>query len=131
MPVVAGDIFRPLLGIRKESLYQYAKENTIIYREDITNRDTHFERNHVRKNIVPLFQKINPTIDETLSELGEYMQELGGYIEKQVTDWLTQSANISEKEDSFLRQDFLSETVFFEREIIAYLYAQANNGSTQ
>lgn len=131
MPVVAGDIFRPFLSIRKEALYQYAKENMVVYREDMTNRDMHFERNHVRQNIVPLFQKINPTIDETLSELAEYMQELGDYIEKQVKDWLIKSANISEKEHSFLRQNFLSETVFFEREIIAYLYAQANNGSTQ
>ena len=66
MPTVSGDIFRPLLSLRKEALYHYAKENTIAYREDMTNTDTDFERNHMRHNIVPLLQKINPTIDETL-----------------------------------------------------------------
>jgi tRNA(Ile)-lysidine synthase len=131
MSIASGDIFRPLLSIRKEELYQYARENALIYREDMTNMDTDFERNHVRQNIVPLFRKINPTIDETLGELGQYMQELTDYIEKQVIDWLTKSANISEKEHSFFRQDFLGEAVFFQREIIAYLYHLSHDGSTQ
>jgi tRNA(Ile)-lysidine synthase len=66
MSVVAGDIYRPFLDIRKDRLYQYSRENNLTYHEDMTNSDTHFERNYVRHTIVPLFQTINPTIVDTI-----------------------------------------------------------------
>jgi len=131
MSIITGDLFRPFLGIQKDILYNYANKNAIIYREDMSNTDMLFERNHIRKMIMPMLQKINPTISETLGELGEYMQELSYYIEKQIVNWLVKNANISEKEHSFFRQNFLNEPLFFQREIIAYLYSHTNNNSTQ
>lgn len=131
MSVVAGDIYRPFLDIRKDDLYQYSRENNLTYHEDMTNGDTHFERNYVRHAIVPLLQTINPTIVDTIWELWIYMQWVREYIQKQIADWLILGARRSGREFSFFRQDFLAETMFFQREIIAYLYVSAHAGSSQ
>ncbi len=131
MSVVAGDICRPLLGTPKKALYQYANEHTIVYREDSTNTDTQFERNHVRQNIIPLLEKINPTINETLGELGEYIQELADFIHARLDTWFLAQEMMTQEKRVFLTRSFLCESVFFQREIIACLYHRAHGGSTQ
>ena len=52
-------LFRPLLSLSKEEIYNYASQNKISYIEDITNKDTKFKRNLVRLKIIPLLKKIN------------------------------------------------------------------------
>lgn len=51
------DIIRPLLGVTKTELIKYAKQYKIRWREDMTNQDTKFLRNYVRKNIIPKLSK--------------------------------------------------------------------------
>jgi tRNA(Ile)-lysidine synthase len=50
------DIARPLLHVPKSEIYTYAKNNNLIWREDITNTDTTYLRNNIRHNIVPKMQ---------------------------------------------------------------------------
>lgn len=47
-----GDIVRPLLQVPKSALKTYAKDNQLVWREDSTNQDTKYLRNHVRHNIL-------------------------------------------------------------------------------
>ncbi len=44
---------RPLLHVSKEELKDYAKEHGLVWREDTTNEDTRYLRNHIRKHIMP------------------------------------------------------------------------------
>lgn len=51
--VSTADVVRPLLGVPKQELYAYAKENGIAWREDSSNTDTRYLRNRIRHEIVP------------------------------------------------------------------------------
>lgn len=48
---------RPLLNANKASLIDYAKLHGLEWREDSTNTDTAYLRNHVRHNVLPKFDE--------------------------------------------------------------------------
>lgn len=47
------DIARPLLGVPKKAIIDYAKKHSIKWREDPTNTDLKYRRNYIRKKIIP------------------------------------------------------------------------------
>lgn len=46
------DIERPLLGMTKKQLLDYAKQHQLQWREDSTNNDTHYLRNDLRQKLI-------------------------------------------------------------------------------
>ncbi|MCA9338802.1 tRNA lysidine(34) synthetase TilS [Candidatus Saccharibacteria bacterium] len=48
-----GSVIRPLLHLKKDAVYTYAKQHNLSWREDETNEDGRYLRNYVRLNIVP------------------------------------------------------------------------------
>ena len=54
------ELVRPLIAVTKEMIQSYARERCIPFREDSTNTDTTYLRNHIRHTILPQFRTINP-----------------------------------------------------------------------
>ncbi len=70
-----GNIIRPMLGFSRADIEAFATENNISFREDSTNSDVEISRNRLRRNVFPEFEKINPSILNTLSsEAGHFAQ---------------------------------------------------------
>ncbi len=46
-------IMRPLLGVAKSEIIDYARQHELTWREDTTNNDTVYRRNYIRHKIVP------------------------------------------------------------------------------
>lgn len=131
MGVVSGCIFRPLLLASKQDIREYAHEYGIRYREDSSNQDTDYERNRIRQDIMPHIRMMNPSIEETLSELGIYMQDVSLYMVQQVENWLNLASETSWKSESFMIPTFASQSEYFQKEVLTYLYRKAHGGSTQ
>lgn len=53
-----GNKLRPLLGVFKSEIYQYAKVNGLSFREDHTNFQNLYLRNQVRNQVIPELSKI-------------------------------------------------------------------------
>lgn len=50
----SGDeIIRPLLGTSKQDILQYARENSLEWKEDSTNVDERYLRNYIRRQLLP------------------------------------------------------------------------------
>jgi tRNA(Ile)-lysidine synthase len=82
-PVSARDemqILRPLLKVRKQDLYTYAEEHQIPYGYDETNDDVHYTRNYLRKQVVPLLQKIQPDIANVTGRITAILREEDEYL---------------------------------------------------
>ena len=47
-----ADIIRPLLSFYKKDIRDYAKQHNVPWREDSTNHDVRYVRNHIRRNIL-------------------------------------------------------------------------------
>lgn len=63
-----GHIIRPLLNISREQISEYAESNKLVWREDASNASNKYQRNSIRNEVIPLLEKINPKLIETLGE---------------------------------------------------------------
>lgn len=59
IPTDENRVFRPLLEWSKAEIYNFAKDQNIPYREDISNQKNDYLRNKIRNKIVPELQEIN------------------------------------------------------------------------
>ena len=74
-----GLLCRPLISVPRADIEQYAKINNIKWIEDPTNKNIDFDRNYLRKDIIPSIKKRWPKAQTTiprLSSLAENNQKL-------------------------------------------------------
>ena len=63
-----GRIIRPLIEANRLDILRYTKERKLTYRVDKTNTDTHFLRNRIRHELLPLLEKkYQPQIKKLLA----------------------------------------------------------------
>ncbi len=75
MKVVNGKVVRPLLfGSRKE-IENYAAAHKLHFREDSSNALTDFQRNKIRKLVLPLMEELNPSFRESMEETINHLRE--------------------------------------------------------
>ena len=60
-------LIRPMLGMTRAEIEEYAKANGVKYRVDRTNAENDAHRNRLRNNVFPEFAKINPSFVKTLN----------------------------------------------------------------
>lgn len=59
IPQKRENYYRPLLNITKDKIFDFIKENNLNYKFDSSNDDIKYQRNFIRKEILPIFKKIN------------------------------------------------------------------------
>jgi tRNA(Ile)-lysidine synthase len=73
IPVVSGNIIRPLLWAEREEILNYSEQKHILFREDSSNAGLKYSRNKIRHILFPELEKIRPGIltvmDENISRL--------------------------------------------------------------
>jgi tRNA(Ile)-lysidine synthase len=123
-------IFRPLISTSKREIQEYATLHNIEYREDSSNNDTRYLRNHIRHVLLPEFKVINPEYQKSLQDFINYTKDLKDWIDNEVESWL--KSNIVSKDEmlqsgtSFSVWEFEKKSPFFQKEILRYLYEKAN-----
>jgi tRNA(Ile)-lysidine synthase len=64
----AGRLLRPLLGVSREDVLAHLGARGLAWREDATNADLGFDRNRVRRELIPYLEaRFNPRLRETLA----------------------------------------------------------------
>lgn len=79
-----GHIVRPMLGTDREAIENYAKIHSLEFRIDKSNYSTIYKRNKFRNQILPLLEEINPSVIETINELGSRMKNIEKYVDTQL-----------------------------------------------
>jgi len=73
-----GRIIRPLLFSSRSQIESYQKSNRIEYREDSSNRETKYQRNKIRHDVLPVMEQINPgfleVMEGNMALLGEVFE---------------------------------------------------------
>lgn len=69
IPAKRGNFYRPMLKIEKKEILKYLKDNNLEYKIDSSNEDVKYKRNFIRKEILPLFEKINPSYMNNIENL--------------------------------------------------------------
>jgi tRNA(Ile)-lysidine synthase len=79
-------ILRPLLSVRKQELYAYAKANSIPYGYDETNDDVHYTRNYLRKQVVPVLEQIQPDLIHITERITSILREEDEFLNQLAND---------------------------------------------
>ena len=58
-----GPFIRPLLALSRESIERYLKEQGLSWRTDATNADTRYLRNAIRRQLLPMLDRLYPGWD--------------------------------------------------------------------
>jgi tRNA(Ile)-lysidine synthase len=78
----AGNVFRPLLGIRRAALRAYLRDKRQSWREDATNRDETRNRAHIRHKLMPFLEKeFQSPLVEHICQLAELAREDNSYLD--------------------------------------------------
>ncbi len=76
-----GDLWRPLLNVRKSAILDYAKAQAIPYNNDVSNDDTLFLRNKIRHQLMPnLTSDYNAALVENLAQLSDIALQESDYL---------------------------------------------------
>lgn len=78
----SGYVIRPLLAMTKLRVRQYIEENAITWRQDSSNETTHYARNLVRHEWMPLIEQLNPAIHDNIQLRSSWMHQ-----EQAMVDW--------------------------------------------
>ena len=85
IPVRRDNIIRPILCLNAEEIRNYLKENEIPFRIDESNLNSDYERNFLRNDIIPkLKQRLNPRLEEKISNTSKIISDLNSFVEKQI-----------------------------------------------
>ena len=76
-----GFLIRPFLPVVKASLYSFATDNGLEFREDPSNKSDTYMRNRYRQYVLPFILQENPAAAESALTLSRKLQEDGALLE--------------------------------------------------
>ena len=80
---VNGRIIRPLLECSREEIEGYLRERGIIWREDETNEDVRYARNLLRREVMPLLERINAGAGAHIAKAAEEAAEAEEFLKNE------------------------------------------------
>lgn len=75
IPEINDKIVRPLLSFSREEIENYAKENTIKWREDSSNSSDKYLRNKIRHDVVPVLKELNPSFLQSFQNTINHLKQ--------------------------------------------------------
>ena len=98
IPILNGNIVRPMLPFSSEEIENYTQENTIEWREDSSNSSRKYLRNKLRHEVVPILKDINPQLLESFQHTLNHLNDTADIVAESV-DNIAQKAIVSLDED--------------------------------
>ncbi len=78
-------LIRPLLDVSKAQLEHYLRDQAVRWRQDASNDQLHFTRNHIRHHLLPLIEKTyNPGIRNTLAQTMTSLARESDFIDREI-----------------------------------------------
>jgi tRNA(Ile)-lysidine synthase len=81
IPEQNDKIIRPLLCFSRNEIDNYAKEQTISWREDSSNASDKYLRNKIRHHLIPVLKELNPSFITSFLKTESYLQESLAMVE--------------------------------------------------
>lgn len=92
----SGKIIRPLLDFTRTEIEEYVNQNDVEFREDLSNFDNKYMRNGIRLDVIPLLEKINPNVIESLNQAASYLADSELILEEKIKEEFNNCAEIKE-----------------------------------
>lgn len=115
-------IYRPLLEVAKEDIYDYAKQNNLTFFEDESNQENHYTRNRMRHYVIPALKKENPNLVKAIANFSQTLFHAADYFEKIETNFIKKTNFVHTNNEYFVKfsvdefqelDSFLQEQILF------------------
>jgi tRNA(Ile)-lysidine synthase len=110
-----GFLVRPLLGVSKKDIQEWAATEQLAYVTDSSNLSDAYIRNFIRLRVVPLLEEMNPSVKESIARTAGHLSDVEAIyqsvIEKARTVVMKEENRISIAD---LRQFPSPETILYE-----------------
>lgn len=83
IPVRRPPFVRPLINVRRRDIRDYVRHRRLEHAVDATNRDPAFRRNLIRRRLIPLLERLNPRIRETIQRTSALIRDESAIIDRQ------------------------------------------------
>ncbi|WHF50468.1 tRNA lysidine(34) synthetase TilS [Chryseobacterium gotjawalense] len=118
IPANDHNILRPLLGFSKQEIYDFAKENKIEFREDLSNQKNDYLRNKIRNETVPQLLQVNENFLENFGKSISYLNQSKNFIEEQISE-IEKEIIIHQEDYLIMKKDlFFNQSDFVRFEIL-------------
>ena len=74
-PFASGFLVRPLLGVQRSELADYAKQHGLVWEDDPTNASLRFDRNYLRASVLPALRARWPAVARTVGRSAAHCAE--------------------------------------------------------
>ncbi len=122
-------LIRPMLGIAKSEILAYAKLNEIHFSQDLSNMDTNYTRNRIRRELLPLIEEhYNPRITASLNRLAQIVAEEDQFLDRIAEHFWSQV--VTENTADYISidtQKLLSTDIVVQRRIIMQALLKLQN----
>ncbi|MBV6880011.1 tRNA lysidine(34) synthetase TilS [Epilithonimonas ginsengisoli] len=119
IPANENQIIRPLLNFSKDEIYEFAKENKIGFREDVSNQKTDYLRNKVRHKVVPELENINENFLRNFSKSIEILNQTKDVLNDLVNEKINGfQRNIETGQTILVKEKFSKESDLIRFEIL-------------
>ena len=81
MPEARGRVLRPLLGLGRDVLVEYATSHHLAWIEDESNADLRYTRNFLRREIIPAMAARFPRVGEQLAAAAGHFGEVDALLD--------------------------------------------------
>lgn len=88
IPIINEHVVRPLLAISRREIMEYLSNNQVPYVIDHTNEEELYTRNILRLKVLPILEKINPSVKNSIVTTSNNLKEAekiyDGYIKNAI-----------------------------------------------
>ena len=125
---VNGRIIRPLLECSRKEIEDYLRERGITWREDETNEDVRYARNLLRREVMPLLEKINTGAAQHIAKAAEEAAETEEFLRTETGKALKECRELQEIQQSSIVLSIprlLKEPPLIRRRVVYEVIAEA------
>lgn len=108
IPANENNILRPLLNFSKDEIYQFAEENNIVFREDLSNKKSDYLRNKIRNEIVPKLSETNDQFLENFKKSISFLNQTKDFVHDQI-EIIEKNLSVFNKEHKILSKEKLAQ----------------------
>lgn len=113
IPAVNGYVIRPLLPFSRKEIFEYAKNNGILWREDSSNAKIEYLRNQIRHEVIPPFKSSSKNWMESFQKTLSNLQDTANLLEDYLS--IVMKLVVEEREEAYaIRIDKLTELPNYE-----------------
>lgn len=128
LPTTSIPLFRPLLGVERETLRAWLRDNGYAWREDGSNADTHRFRSAVRHRYLPLLEEVAPALRERLAQTASLLAADADLLQSLTEHAWQRMAQHRQERIVLARSPFLAEAHAIQRRLVRRAYETVQTG---